>query len=243
MAGIIGQGAQYSAVDTFIGVYRLAQLRREAEAQLAGYDFLLVPTTPTMPTLADLERSPLLRNSQLGYYTIFVNFFDLAALAVPVLPRHDGLPAGVTLVGACGADQLLAAAQDLPATLQATPAAAGAEVACAAVQRTDRAAGRGRRPSAGAVTELATDRAGRPQDRNDPHCAALSAVCVGRHHASQAGPAALRRGRRRRRDRALGAAAALRRVRRGSAGATGPIGSLETSDVAGSKASLHASHS
>jgi allophanate hydrolase len=136
VAGIIGQGEQYSAVDTFNGVYRLAELRRQAEAQLASYDFLLVPTTPTMPTLDDLEREPVLGNSQLGYYTNFVNFFDMAALSIPAVPRSDGLPAGVTLVGRCGADQLLAAAaQRLQATLQGTAqafasaSASGAEIA------------------------------------------------------------------------------------------------------------------
>ncbi|MFT5961224.1 MAG: allophanate hydrolase [Burkholderiaceae bacterium] len=110
VAGIIGQGANYSAVDAFNGQYRLADLRRAAETALAPYDFLLLPTTPTMPTLSDLEREPVLRNSELGYYTNFVNFFDMAALSVPADARTDGLPAGLTLVGPCGSDQLLAAA-------------------------------------------------------------------------------------------------------------------------------------
>jgi allophanate hydrolase len=108
--GIIGQGANYSAVDAFNGQYRLADLRRAAESALDGYDFMLVPTTPTMPTIAAVEREPVKQNSQLGYYTNFVNFFDMAALSVPTTPRADGLPAGVTLIGSCGADQLLAAA-------------------------------------------------------------------------------------------------------------------------------------
>jgi allophanate hydrolase len=119
VAGIVAQGASYSAVDTFNGQYRLAALRRQAEQALAEFDFLLVPTTPTMPTLAALESDPVRLNSQLGYYTNFVNFFDMAALAVPATPRADGLPAGVTLVGPCGADHMLAAAaQALAPALQ-----------------------------------------------------------------------------------------------------------------------------
>ena len=110
VAGIIGQGADYSAVDSFNGHYRLADLRRQAETALAGADFMLVPTNPTMPTIADLVAEPVKRNSELGYYTNFVNFFDMAALAVPAVPRASGMPAGVTLVGLCGADQRLAAA-------------------------------------------------------------------------------------------------------------------------------------
>jgi len=108
--GIIGQGDGYTAVDTFNATYRLADLRREAEAQLEGFDLLLVPTTPTMHTIKAVQADPIKLNSQLGYYTNFVNFFDMAALSVPAVSRRDGHPAGVTLIGPCGADHLLAVA-------------------------------------------------------------------------------------------------------------------------------------
>ncbi|MFJ1467565.1 allophanate hydrolase [Massilia orientalis] len=110
VAGIIGQAREYDATDAFMGQYRLAALRRAAEDSLAGYDFLLVPTTPTMPRIADVLARPVELNAQLGYYTNFVNFFDMAALAVPGVSRADGLPAGVTLIGAAGSDHLLATA-------------------------------------------------------------------------------------------------------------------------------------
>ena len=108
--GIVAQAARYNAVDAFEGQYRLAALRRQAETLLADTDLLLVPTTPTMPTLAAVAAEPLRRNSELGYYTNFVNFFDMAALAIPAARRADGLPAGVTLIGPAGSDQRLAAA-------------------------------------------------------------------------------------------------------------------------------------
>jgi allophanate hydrolase len=110
VAGIVKQGRDYTAADAFAGQYRLAALRRQAEASLEGYDFMLVPTTPTMPRLDAVLAQPVVLNSQLGYYTNFVNFFDMAALAVPGTPRADGLPAGVTLIGAAGTDHMLAAA-------------------------------------------------------------------------------------------------------------------------------------
>ena len=110
VAGIIGQGTNYNAVDAFNGQYKLAELRRAAETELAGFDFMLVPTTPTMPRIADVEADPVRLNSQLGYYTNFVNFFDMAALSVPAVARTDGLPAGLTLIGAMGSDHMLAAA-------------------------------------------------------------------------------------------------------------------------------------
>jgi allophanate hydrolase len=110
VGNIIAQGAEYSAVDAFNGHYRLAALRRQAEQLMSAYDFLLVPTAPTLPLIEDAERDPVRLNSQLGYYTNFVNFFDMSALAVPAKVREDGLPFGVTLIGRCGADHLLAVA-------------------------------------------------------------------------------------------------------------------------------------
>jgi allophanate hydrolase len=119
VAGIIGQGSRYSAVDAFNGQYRLAELKRKAERLLSQYDFMLVPTAPTIPSIEAVEREPVRRNSELGYYTNFVNFFDLAALSVPAVQRVDGLPFGVTLIGQCGSDHRLAfAAQTLSACWQ-----------------------------------------------------------------------------------------------------------------------------
>ncbi|MES2259848.1 MAG: allophanate hydrolase [Pseudomonadota bacterium] len=134
VAGIVGQAANFSAVDAFQGQYRLAGLQRAAERALEGYDFMLVPTAPTMPTIAAVAAEPVLRNSELGYYTNFVNFFDMAAIAVPAVGRSDGLPFGVTLIGARGTDQRLAAAaqelaplwknDDVPAASLVDPQAA-----------------------------------------------------------------------------------------------------------------------
>jgi allophanate hydrolase len=107
---ITAQAERYDAVDAFNAQYRLADLRREAETLLAGSDLLLVPTTTTFPTIAEVEADPLARNSQLGYYTNFVNLMDMAALAIPGVWRRDGLPAGVTLIGPAGSDHLLAEA-------------------------------------------------------------------------------------------------------------------------------------
>ncbi|HVT05956.1 MAG TPA: allophanate hydrolase, partial [Polyangia bacterium] len=88
---------------------KVAQLRRTAGRLLSGVDFLLVPTTPTIPRIADVQADPLRLNAAMGAYTTFVNPLDLAALAVPAGFRADGLPAGVTLVGPWGSDARLAA--------------------------------------------------------------------------------------------------------------------------------------
>lgn len=126
---VVAQADRYSAVDAFEGMYRLAELHRQAEQHMAGIDFLVVPTVPTLPTLAAVAAEPIARNSELGWYTNFVNFFDMAALALPSAARADGLPAGITLIGRAGADHMLAAAgeaftglmQDQPASIAADP--------------------------------------------------------------------------------------------------------------------------
>jgi allophanate hydrolase len=108
VGGVIGKADQYSAVDTFAAQYRLAALKREAMAAFDDIDVLIVPTTPTHPTIAAVKANPVELNSQLGYYTNFVNLLDMCALAVPGVRRSDGLPAGVTLIAPAGADHRLA---------------------------------------------------------------------------------------------------------------------------------------
>ncbi len=106
---IILGGREYSAVDAFEGQYELAELKRQAAAEMAGIDFLALPTSGTIYRLSDLEREPVLYNSHLGRYTNFVNFFGMSALALPFGFRPDGLPCGVTLVARANADRALLA--------------------------------------------------------------------------------------------------------------------------------------
>ncbi|HXJ22062.1 MAG TPA: allophanate hydrolase [Polyangia bacterium] len=88
---------------------QVARLRRTTGAVLGRLDFLLVPTAPTIPRIADVEADPIRLNSALGAFTTFVNVLDLAAVSVPGGFRDDGLPSGVTLVGPWGSDARLAA--------------------------------------------------------------------------------------------------------------------------------------
>ncbi|WP_443112243.1 allophanate hydrolase [Cupriavidus sp. IDO] len=108
VAAVISKADQYSAVDAFNGQYRLAELKRQVGALFDDIDVLIVPTTPTHPTIEAVKADPIGVNSKLGRYTNFVNLLDLCALAVPCIPRADGLPAGITLIGPSGADHRLA---------------------------------------------------------------------------------------------------------------------------------------
>ncbi|RKF50278.1 allophanate hydrolase [Paraburkholderia fungorum] len=116
VAAVIGKADRYSAADAFNGQYALADLKRHAEQLFESIDILIVPTTPTHPLIADVQANPVELNSQLGYYTNFVNLLDLCALAVPCQRRKDGLPAGVTLIAPSGADRRVA---ELGARIQA----------------------------------------------------------------------------------------------------------------------------
>lgn len=106
---VIERAAGFSAADAFSGHYRLAELRRAAEAVWAHVDVLVVPTYPRPITRAELDVDPIGPNSELGTYTNFVNLLDLCALAVPGRFRTDGLPTGLTLIAPRGQDGLLAA--------------------------------------------------------------------------------------------------------------------------------------
>ena len=104
---IIEAGKKPSAAAAFQGEYTLRELKRRSEACWAGMDFLVTPTAGTIYTVRAVEADPLKLNNNLGYYTNFMNLFDLSGVAVPAGFRADGMPFGVTLVGPTGADDEL----------------------------------------------------------------------------------------------------------------------------------------
>jgi len=107
--GIIEGGAKYSAVDCYQAQYRLEEIRQETSQFWAETDLMLLPTTGTTYTHAEVEAEPVRLNSNLGHYTNFVNLLDLAALAVPAGFRPNGLPFGVSLIGPARTDTALLA--------------------------------------------------------------------------------------------------------------------------------------
>jgi allophanate hydrolase len=102
--GIISSAGRYSAVEAFDAAYTLEALRRETVGVWDQADFLLLPTVPTHYTIAQVEQAPLELNSNLGYYTNFVNLLDLAAIAVPAGLKPNGLPFSVSLIGKAFSD-------------------------------------------------------------------------------------------------------------------------------------------
>ncbi len=101
---IIEGAEKYNAVDTFDAFYRLQALRAESEKTWAEVDLLVMPTAGTIYTIAEVEADPVQLNTNLGFYTNFVNLFDLAAVAVPSGFYAKGLPWGITLIGPAFSD-------------------------------------------------------------------------------------------------------------------------------------------
>lgn len=112
-------GRSGSARDAFESVYRMATLRREVESYWREHAALLLPGVPTLYTIEQMLADPVELNSRLGIYTNFANLLDLAALNVPAGRRADGLPFGVSLIGAgFSDDRLLGLAARLAAALE-----------------------------------------------------------------------------------------------------------------------------
>ena len=105
IAAAVGQ----DAVAAFRARYALEALRQQITPLWQAIDVLMVPTAPTCPTRAAVAAEPVLRNSELGRFTNFVNLLGQAALAVPSGFSASGQPFGVTFIAPGGSDAALAA--------------------------------------------------------------------------------------------------------------------------------------
>ncbi|KZY67241.1 hypothetical protein A3758_13340 [Oleiphilus sp. HI0118] len=105
--GIIEPGKDALASDLFTAQYRLQELKQECDAILDRFDCLLTPTAGRFFTVDELLEEPVLRNSQLGHYTNFMNLLDMSGLALPTVFTQQGLPFGVTLVAPAFGDRRL----------------------------------------------------------------------------------------------------------------------------------------
>lgn len=95
---IIAGGCDISAADTFAHLYTLRAFKRVCDAVWNDIDVMITPTAGTIYRIDEMEADPIQLNSNLGYYTNFMNLLDLAATAVPAGFQQNGLPFGVTLI-------------------------------------------------------------------------------------------------------------------------------------------------
>lgn len=104
---IIGNAAKFSAAETYKSQYKLKVLQRKAAAVWCDIDVMITPTAGTIYTINQVNAEPIICNSNLGYYTNFVNLLDLAAIAIPTGFQHNKLPFGITAIAPAFSDALL----------------------------------------------------------------------------------------------------------------------------------------
>ena len=104
---IIGNAHKFSAADTYNAMYKLKSLQRKAGKVWQQVDVLLTPTAGTIYTIDEVLANPVQTNSDLGYYTNFMNLLDMAAIAIPAGFQANGLPFGVTLCAPAMTDNAL----------------------------------------------------------------------------------------------------------------------------------------
>ncbi len=112
---IISQANNYNAVDTFKAMYQLQAYKKRADNVLSHVDCIATPTAGTYYTIAELEADPVQLNTNLGYYTNFMNLLDYSALAIPTNDTYENnMPFGITLFAQAFNDfNLLAIAEKL----------------------------------------------------------------------------------------------------------------------------------
>lgn len=104
---IISEANKFNAADTFSYLYKLKAMQRMAAGFWDRLDFIVTPTAGTIYKIAEVEAAPVKTNSNLGYYTNFMNLLDLAATAVPTGFQSNGLPFGVTACAPAFSDEKL----------------------------------------------------------------------------------------------------------------------------------------
>lgn len=126
---IIGGAKKWTAAEAYSSGYQLKMQKRICDAVWEQVDCIVTPTAGTIYTIEEMLAEPIKYNSNLGYYTNFMNLLDYAATAVPTgfypVGRMQGLPFGVTLFAPAHQDGPLL---HLAARLQrATVASVGAQ--------------------------------------------------------------------------------------------------------------------
>jgi aspartyl-tRNA(Asn)/glutamyl-tRNA(Gln) amidotransferase subunit A len=105
-------GAKYGAPRLWQALEDIESLRSDCAAVFATYDVLITPAAAALPWPAREAFPPTIAGQPVGprghaVFTGWVNAAGLPALAVPAEPSSAGLPIGIQLIGAYGADDLL----------------------------------------------------------------------------------------------------------------------------------------
>ena len=94
---ILNNQKSATADDLFSAQYKLQACYQAVQPLLAACDFIVTPTAGTIYTIEQVLADPIQLNSNLGYYTNYMNLLDCSAVAVPAGFAENGLPYGITL--------------------------------------------------------------------------------------------------------------------------------------------------
>jgi aspartyl-tRNA(Asn)/glutamyl-tRNA(Gln) amidotransferase subunit A len=108
------QGEQLRATRLLAGLEAVAAFRRATTALFEEIDIVLTPTAAALPWPAEEAYPPTIDGVDVGprghaVFTGWVNVCGHPAISVPSSPSRLGLPIGVQMIGAFGADDLLLA--------------------------------------------------------------------------------------------------------------------------------------
>jgi Asp-tRNA(Asn)/Glu-tRNA(Gln) amidotransferase A subunit family amidase len=113
-------------VDLFKDLHKQAEYKRAVEDiltleevvenEVAELTLMVVPTTPSHPTIKEVEEDPIGINGRLGSFAHFANVLDLVGIAMPcgtyeigeiIEGKKTRLPFGVTILAGTGLDREL----------------------------------------------------------------------------------------------------------------------------------------
>ncbi len=104
---IIAPAKSIDAVKAFKKFYELQELKKQADKVIEQVDFIVTPTAGTNYRIDEVNADPIQTNSNLGYYTNFMNLLDYAAIAIPTGFNKAGFPFGMTLFSKAFSDNEL----------------------------------------------------------------------------------------------------------------------------------------
>ncbi|MBX2847675.1 MAG: allophanate hydrolase [Acidiferrobacterales bacterium] len=104
---IVKQAEDKTSIETFQYEYKMQEYRMLAKQIFKQFDFLMTPTAPSTYTIEQVLKDPITLNSNMGYYTNYMNLLDLCGVAVPAGFMSNQLPFGVTFIAPAMQDQKL----------------------------------------------------------------------------------------------------------------------------------------
>ncbi|WP_010182947.1 allophanate hydrolase [Aquimarina agarilytica] len=94
---VVSDGKNNLATSYFDAEYKLKALKKQFDYYTESYDAFVMPTVGTIYTKEEIKENPIGLNTNLGYYTNFMNLLDCTAVALPVSITENKLPFGITL--------------------------------------------------------------------------------------------------------------------------------------------------